>query len=242
LDVQVPDGESIMLQAGRGGAAAFSLGVLGPPTSRPLLETSLGQATPQWVHVPHTGRPVLWRLRVRTAAVGELLVCGADRLKFHSGTSLFSASAASGSLDAPWVSMPDSSAYTGLAAKLPVGTAARSRNIFGAPMIVPAGTYDVWYRARVGDNAGGSPEMTLGVFDLTTQSWIGGTTYRESTLRSSYGWVKAATGMVQRSGDRLVFGAEFDTRAGQLRTDWFIDEAVILPAGAPAPTDSPPIA
>jgi hypothetical protein len=109
-------------------------------------------------------------------------------------------------------------------------------------MIVPAGTYDVWYRARVADNGGGSPEMTLGVFDLTTQSWIGGTTYRARTLRSSYGWVKAVTGMVQRSDDHLVFGAEFDARSGQLRTDWFIDEAVILPAGAPAPTDSAPIA
>ena len=242
LDAQVPDGESIMLRASRRADAAISLGVLGPPTSPPLLEASLSASTPEWIHLPNTGQPLLWRLRVRTSVPGELMVCGTDLLQFHIGTSLFSASAAGGSLDAPWASAHDSAAYTGLAARLPRGTAVRSRNLFGAPMVLTDGTYDVWYRARVADSNGTIPEMTLGLFDLSAQTWVGGKTYRASTLRNSYEWVKAVTGMVQRPGDRLVFIAESDPGGAHLSTDWFIDEGVILPAGSPPPTDITPIA
>jgi hypothetical protein len=242
LDAQVPDGESIMLRASRRADAAISLGVLGPPASLPLLEASLSASTPEWIHLPNTGQPLLWRLRVRTSVPGELMVCGTDLLQFHIGTSLFSASAAGGSLDAPWASAHDSAAYTGLAARLPRGTVLRSRNLFAAPMVLTDGIYDVWYRARVADSSGTIPEMTLGLFDLSAQTWVGGKTYRASALRSSYEWVKAVTGMVQRPGDRLVFIAESDPGAAHLSTDWFIDEGVILPAGSPPPTDITPIA
>jgi hypothetical protein len=83
LDANVPDGGSITIQASRGGEAAFSLGMLAPPTSRPLLKTNLGVATPERVQVPNTGRPVAWQLRIRMAAIGELLVCGLDHFQFH---------------------------------------------------------------------------------------------------------------------------------------------------------------
>ncbi|TAN34573.1 hypothetical protein EPN29_02555 [bacterium] len=242
LDAMVPDGGTILLRADHGISAALSLGVLAPATSRPLLRIgpSSGQA---WVHLPKTGKPVVWRLRIRTASSAtNLSVCGGAHVQFHTGTSLFSAEAAGGSLDAPWTSTSDSAAYGGLAARLPAATASRARNIFGAPMLVDRGTYDVWYRARVADSSGSAPEMTLGLFDPTHQSWVGGTIYRASTLGTSYRWVKAVTGMVKRSGDPLVFAAEFDPHAGRLGTDWFIDEGVILPAGSPPPVDATPFA
>jgi hypothetical protein len=238
----VPDGGTMLLHSDHGIAAALSLGVLAPATSRPLLRIGTPDLQ-EWVHLPKTGRTIVWRLRIKTASsVTNLLVCGANHVQFHTGTSLFSAEAAGGSLDAPWTSTPDSAAYGGLAARLPAGTATRSRDNFGAPMLVEPGTYDVWYRARVAGGGGGTPEMTLGLLDSAAQSWVGGTTYRASTLGTSYEWVKAVGGVVWRSNDPLVFAAEADPHAGPLGSDWFIDEGVILPAGSPPPTDATPIA
>jgi hypothetical protein len=238
LDAPVPDGGSVMIQASRGGDAAFFLGVLGPPTSQPVLETSLSAATPEWVRVPSTGKPIVWQLRVRTAAVGELLVCGLDHMQFHTGTSPYGASAAGGSFGGGWASAPDSAAYAGHAARLPAGTTAPSQNSFGA-MVVPVGTFDVWFRVRATDTSGDTPEMALGVIDVTTQSYVAATTFKPDQIRSSYGWVRAITGMVQRPGDRLMFVA-VNPNAAPLSTDWFVDEALMLPAGAPAPSDVAP--
>src|SRR6266851_4332245 len=218
LDAPVPDGGSVMIQASRAGDAAFFLGVLAPPTSQPVLETSLSAVTPEWVRVPSTGKPIVWQLRVRTAAVGELLVCGVDHIQFHTGTSLYGASAAGGSLAGGWVSATDSAAYAGHAARLPAGTTTPSQNAFGA-MVVPAGTYDVWFRVRATDTSGDSPEMALGVIDVTTQSYVAATTFKPDQVRSSYGWVRAVSGMVQRPGDRLTFVA-VNPSAAPLSTDW----------------------
>jgi hypothetical protein len=81
--------------------------------------------------------------------------------------------------------------------------------------------------------------MALGVIDVTTQSYVAATTFKPDQIRSSYGWVRAITGMVQRPGDRLMFVA-VNPNAAPLSTDWFVDEALMLPAGAPAPSDVAP--
>jgi SAM-dependent methyltransferase len=176
-----------------------------------VLETNLNAATHEWVAVPSTGKPIVWQLRVWTAAAGQLVVCGVDHVKFRTGTSSFSASAAAGSPEGGWVSAPDSAAYGGHAARLPRGTTTQSQNAFGGQMVVPAGTYDVWFRVRAADTNAEWPEMSLGVIDVTTQTYAGATTYRADQVRSTYGWVRAVSGMVQRPGDRA------GRRAGTLR-------------------------
>lgn len=241
LDARVPDGGSVMIEASRGGEAAFYLGTYASPMPRRVLDTNLSAATPEWVDVPNTGRGLLWQLRVRTQSAGQLLVCGGDRVQLRAGTSSLSASGASGSLVGGWSSVSDPAAYAGFAARLPGGTTAPSQDAFGEPLVPPAGSYDVWFRVRAADAGGDSPELELGVIDVTTQSYVGATAYRPDQVRSSYSWVRAVTGMVPQPGDRLTFVAVNSSNAAVLSTDWYVDEAQMVPAGASAPSDVRPL-
>ena len=82
--------------------------------------------------------------------------------------------------------------------------------------------------------------MALGVIDITTQSYNGAATFRPDQVGSSYGWIRAVSGMVERPGDQVTFVA-VNPNTARLTTDWFVDEALMLPAGAPAPSDIAPI-
>jgi hypothetical protein len=241
IDTQVPEGRLIMLKPGRGGDASLSLGIFEPPRAEPVLKTRLDAGTQEWVRVPNTGRSLLWRLRVRTAPVGDLQVCGVDSLRAHSGTAVFSASAAGAGLDSGWTSVPDATAYGGSAARLAAGTVTSSwRDAFiGPPTIVPAGSYDVWYRVRVTDASGSDPEMILGLLDHTTYALLGQTTYKANEVRGSYAWFRVARGVTPISGHPVVFVAEFSSHTRPLSTDWFIDEAMLVAAGSQGPSEIP---
>jgi hypothetical protein len=142
---------------------------------------------------------------------------------------VFSAEAAEGALDPGWTTVADADALGGLAARLPAGTATDSskKDIFGTQTVPPPATYDVWFRVRVTRTTGDKPEMTLGLWDYTAWRWVGSTAYQANQV---------ATGVTPDPGHRVVYIAEFATHVSPLSTDWYIDEAVIVPSGAPAPT------
>jgi hypothetical protein len=75
---QVPSGGTVVLRSSRSRLVSLSLGVLAP-TSRPLLDVQITDTTPQLVHVPDTGKPIVWRLTVDTTSVGDLQVCPIDQ-------------------------------------------------------------------------------------------------------------------------------------------------------------------
>ena len=77
--------------------------------------------------------------------------------------------------------------------------------------------------------------MTLGLWDYSAWRWVGSTDFNSSQVDSTYTWVKAATSITPSPGDRVVFIAEFANHTTALSTDWYIDEAVVVPSGGPAP-------
>jgi hypothetical protein len=76
VELRVPNGESLMLLSTNGGQALLSLGFAAPPSSDPIQKVQLLPETPGWVHVPDTGKPVVWQLRIQTGAVGMVRICG----------------------------------------------------------------------------------------------------------------------------------------------------------------------
>lgn len=236
---QVPDGQSVVIRSGTQGSASLSLGVFGAPRSDPLLEVPLPAGVPIRVQLPDTRAEVTWRLRIATSPVDTLDICGLTNTQAHSEAAVFDAQAAGGVYDPSWITSPDSAANSGLAAELPAGTRTTSwrDNIFGTPTTVPAGRYDVWYRVRVADPASHDQEMVLGALDETTWGLLGATIASPNHLADSYQWVEAAHDVTQQPGHRIAFVAEFHSHTSPLSTDWFVDEAMLLPAGSPPPTD-----
>src|SRR5207244_4394595 len=80
IDFQVTDGQWLMLQSSKVGDAFLFLGFQGPPSTEPLRHVHLAPGTPQWIHLPATGRPAIWRLRIRTSPAGVLQECGDTRV------------------------------------------------------------------------------------------------------------------------------------------------------------------
>jgi hypothetical protein len=75
LDLKVPSGETVMLQSTKGGEALLFLGFEAPPPKEPLQHVQIPTATPGWLHVPDTGKPVVWQLRITTGAIGLVRIC-----------------------------------------------------------------------------------------------------------------------------------------------------------------------
>jgi hypothetical protein len=237
MNLQVMSNRSFVMTASTGGQALISLGFLGPPPSEALKQVQLTAGSPIRVQLPDTGRPVLWRVRLTTNSVGQLEVCGAENIRSVTSNAVFSAAAAGGALDPGWISEPDAAALGGLAAKLRAETTTDSykNDIFGTPVALPSGAYDVWFRVRVTAASGDKGEMTLGMWDYTAWRWVGSTTFRANQVSNVYTWVKVANGSTPAEGHRLVFIAEFANHSAPLTTDWYIDQAVVVPVGAPAP-------
>src|SRR5437870_3519361 len=60
LLLRAPASTPIMVTATGGGAAALSLGLMQVPSTDPVRQVQLASATPEWLHLPDTGRPLLW--------------------------------------------------------------------------------------------------------------------------------------------------------------------------------------
>jgi hypothetical protein len=87
LDVQVPDGRSVVLTASGAWEGTLSLGFLEPPSTygRPL---QIPAASTVRVQLPDTGRPVLWRLRIMSNGTADIQICSADSLQVQTGATV----------------------------------------------------------------------------------------------------------------------------------------------------------
>jgi hypothetical protein len=234
MDLLVEDGQSLMLQSSEGGQASLFLGYEWAPTSQPLHLIQLLAATPEWLHVPDTGKSVVWKVRIQTGAVGMVQLCGAAGLEvYQNSNNLRSADAAAGALDPGWSSVPDAAAAGGRSATAESGTYTSFRNDWiGAPVVPVSGAYDVWYRVRVANAAGAAPEMTLGLWDDTSGKWVGSTVYAANQAGTDYRWLKVTAGVTPVPGHYVVFIASIKDSVG---TDWYVDQAVMVPAGSAFP-------
>jgi len=232
MNFRVGDGQSIALQSTLGGDAVLYLGFLAPPNA--LEHVQLMPATRQLVYLPDTGTPIVWQLRLTTAApLGTVRVCGGVGGQIATSANTIGAEARSGSLDPGWSSVVDPTARGGRAARASGGTfVSWEVNMFGTPTMPRAGAYDVWYRVRVGSSAGHSPEMLLGVWDDQAPGSLGSNLYQPDQIGTAYLWVKVAAGIVPTPGHNVQFIAAF---MGRLSTDWYIDSAVMVPSGSTAP-------
>jgi hypothetical protein len=238
MDIRAPAGQSIVLQSSRRVEAWFFLAFLGIPTSEPLQKLFLPPATPQLVHLPDTGSPAVWRVRIQTREAGTIQVCGNATLETnHAGDNLYRAKATSGELSPGWSVVADPSASGGRAAKLPGGTSVVSfkNDGFGTWTVPPPGLYDVWFRVRVANPVEAKSEMTFGLWDGTARAWVASTSFAPNEASTSYSWIKAAAGITPQSQHYVQFLATFAGQGEQrtLSTDWFVDEAVLVPIGSP---------
>ena len=72
--------------------------------------------------------------------------------------------------------------------------------------------------------------MKLGLWDDEKGAWLGATTYAPSQIGTAYSWRLVASGITPPVGQSVQFLASF---TGALTTDWYVDEAVLTPAGTP---------
>lgn len=141
-------------------------------------------------------------------------------------TANLQAEAESGALGTGWSSVVDAAASGGHAAKAASGTLTGNSDLFGTAFVPAPGTYDVWFRVKVTSAAGSSAEMNLGLWDSTSSAFVGFTAFKANQSGTSYGWLRAATAVTPTAGHNMQFAAG---TAATLGTDWFIDEAVLVP-------------
>ena len=241
VDIRAPAGQSIVLRSTGAGEAWFFLSYLGLPTSEPQHKLVLSPATPQVVHLPNTGKATLWRVRVQTKDAGAIQVCGNATLETNgAGDNLYRARAVDGELSPGWSAVADAAASGGRAVKLPRGTTTTSfkNDGFGTWTVPNPGLYDVWFRVRVANPADAKPEVTLGLWDGTARVWVASKSFAPNGVGAGYSWVEAAAGITPLSKHYVQFLATFTTQGAptaSLSTDWFVDEAVLVPIGIPPP-------
>ncbi len=172
--------------------------------------------------------------RIETTPMGSVQVCGsANVLVGPPSINVFRSYADKGQLGPGWTSVPDGAASDGYAAKSPTGKYGTFRSdLFGAGFDPPKGTYDVWFRVRVTTASGTNPEMILGAWDDTDRVWLASTTYSPNQIAASYEWFRVAAGMNPTPGHSLRFLA---AATMNVSTDWYIDEAAVVPMGSPPP-------
>jgi len=232
IDLRVSEGQSVMLQSAKGGEAYFFLGFLTDPVSQPLQHLKLLPAAQQWVHLPQTGKPIQWRLWIRTSGLGTVKVCGGERAQLNSLAAFYFGHAAAGQLDNQWSSVVDAASSNGSAAKGAHGTSTTYHNcLFGKPFVPSPGTYDLWYRVRVSRSTVAEPQMKLGTWDEQAGGWVGSNIYGASQIGTDYSWIRVAHSVTAPPGHPLQFLASFSNR---LSADWYVDDAVLVPISTEA--------
>jgi len=239
IDLEVPGGQWIRLQSAEKGDALLFLSFVGPPDSGPLRHLQLQPSVPSWVYLPNTGRAVVWRLRVQTPAVGVLQICGATGFQGPPVAYVYRAEAEDGSLDPAWSVVQDADASSGRAVRIHAGTQVTSfKNDSFGPWVVPVpGLYDVWYRVKVASTAGAEAEMTLGLWDGTANTWVTFGRFAPTQVGTHYSWVRAAAAITPIPDHAVQYLATFNAQTGPatLTTDWYVDQAVMVPTGSSPP-------
>lgn len=144
-------------------------------------------------------------------------------------TDKLQAEAESGTLGTGWTSQAGAGGNSNaLEAKCASGTVATNADTFGTAFIPPAGTYDIWFRMKVTTNVGSNLEMTVGLWDNIAAAYVAGgsTTFNRTAMTTAYVWYRAGAGVTPTAGNAMRFRA---VTALTLGTDWFIDEAVMVP-------------
>ena len=95
-----------------------------------------------------------------------------------------------------------------------------------------AGVYDLWYRVRVANHSGHIPEMVLTLVDMDAGSYVASATVRPDEARTTYSWVRVAPNLDLSKTHQMRFQTNI---AAKLSTDWFVDEAALVPAGESMP-------
>jgi len=233
FDFVVPAGERIALDSAKDGAAFLSLGFMNPAPSKPLRQVLLSQATREWIYVPNTGQTASWHLLVQTFDMGVVRrVCSTAALRFEqSNNNTFRVEVASFTLGNGWSSVVDPLAISQRSAKVSSGTPPPN-GAFGTDFVPGPGVYDIWYRARVIRNTATTPEIIFTLTDVTGQKYSASGTFAANQATTTYRWLLVDTNVVPSSGHSLRFQINIQTR---LSTDWFVDEAIMVPAGTPPP-------
>jgi hypothetical protein len=75
--------------------------------------------------------------------------------------------------------------------------------------------------------------MVLGLWDGESKDgWVASTAYSPNQVGTGYQWLKVATRISPNPAHNLQFMAAATPRAG---TDWYVDQAVMVPSGSDAP-------
>lgn len=142
-------------------------------------------------------------------------------------TANLQAEAELGALGTGWTSQAGAGGNSNaLEAKCASGTVATNADLFGTAFVPAPGTYDVYFRVKVTSAAGAAAEMTLGLWNSTDSVFVSSTTYRANQVTTGYVWYKVAAAVTPTATKSMRFRA---VTALTLGTDWFIDEAVMVP-------------
>jgi hypothetical protein len=232
LDFRIPNDQTVVLQSSKSGKAFLFLGLMNPPSPVPVKAVEVPASTPIQVHLPNTGHPVMWRLRIQTLDVGMLHVCS-QLAPEVSKLSQYGDVAASFTLGPGWSYGPDVAATTHWAARA-AGRTSGPEGAFDDGFIPAPGAYDIWYRVRVSNNTGKTPEMLLAVVDLDANRYMASAAFRPSQVFIAYSWVLIASNVTPPANHKIRFQTNI---AAPLSTDWYLDKAVMVPAGTALPSD-----
>lgn len=231
LDFRVPAGQWVVLEPTRVGNILLSLSFQNPPV-RPLSQVTVQAVKPVWIYVPNTGKGTDWRLRIQTAATNVASVCSTANIRLNlTANNVYRSEATSFTFGNGWSSVADASAVGGRAAKVSAGTGPSS-GAFGTEFVPDPGAYDLWYRVRVASKSGTTPQIILTLTDISAGSYAASSTFKPSQANTEYSWLLVASNVVPTSGHRVRF--QINVSVG-LTTDWYVDEAVMVPAGSPPP-------
>lgn len=176
----------------------------------------------------------IWLGDTSGPSLGSYRLYGFYAVPFPTAPNL-QAEAEGGTLGTGWSSLADAAASGGNTARCLSGTLVGNADLFGVSWVPPAGVFcDIWFRARVTSITSTVGEMTLGLWNATTSAFVAGssTTVAPSAVSTSYVWLRVNTsGMIQpTAGNNMQFRA---VTGATLVTDWFIDEAVLVPRRSP---------
>jgi hypothetical protein len=68
--------------------------------------------------------------------------------------------------------------------------------------------------------------------DVSANVYTASTTFKPSHANTTYSWLLVASNVIPTSGHRVRFQINV---SGALSTDWYVDEAMMVPAGSPPP-------
>jgi hypothetical protein len=228
LDLQVPDNHSVVVRSSNAGQVALYLGFVNPPTDLPVTYIDVPASTPVSIHIPNTGKRVVWQLRMRPSSLEQFVVC-----QPNSGAGLldrYSAGASSFTLGPNWSVVVDAGTASGRAARVGPGTI--GPGAFSRPFLPGAGPYDLWYRVRVANNLSTSAQMLLTLVDVDSNRYVASATFRPDQLANSYSWIRVAQNFTPTRGHQMRFQANITAK---LTTDWYLDEAVMVLTGTRVP-------